>query len=269
MRGNVVDLAIAVVIGTAFTALVKAFVADILTPIVAAIFGKPNFGDLTFSINSSQFLYGDLINEAITFVSVAAAIYFFVVVPLNKIAERRARGQVPADETLPPISPCSPRSAISSRAGTAQRRAPEPHGDGHGLTFTARPSCRTISTLPSAARPSSGLSSKTMRSARKPGLTWPIRSVAPMSRAGLMVAVWRADRRDRPAYSSSIELDHRCWQAADVIGRRQVGPAKQGDTSRDGVLDALEMAFCGGVGVSDVRFLETIGTHPGLAPCND
>jgi large conductance mechanosensitive channel len=121
MRGNVVDLAIAVVIGTAFTALVKAFVADILTPIVAAIFGKPNFGDLTFSINSSQFLYGDLINEMITFVAVAAAVYFFVVVPLNKIAERRARGQVPADEPLPPdIALLTEiRDLLASRDGTA------------------------------------------------------------------------------------------------------------------------------------------------------
>jgi large conductance mechanosensitive channel len=102
MRGNVVDLAIAVVIGTAFTALVKAFVADILTPIVAAIVGKPNFGDLTFSINHSTFAYGDLINALITFLSVAAAVYFFVVVPLNKLAERRARGQAPAVEELPP-----------------------------------------------------------------------------------------------------------------------------------------------------------------------
>ncbi len=121
MRGNVVDLAIAVVIGTAFTALVKAFVADILTPIVAAIFGKPNFGDLTFSINSSQFLYGDLINEMITFVSVAAAVYFFVVVPLNKIAERRARGQVAADEPLPPdIALLTEiRDLLASRDGTA------------------------------------------------------------------------------------------------------------------------------------------------------
>jgi large conductance mechanosensitive channel len=121
MRGNVVDLAIAVVIGTAFTALVKAFVADILTPIVAAVFGKPNFGDLTFSINSSHFLYGDLINEIITFVSVAAAIYFFVVLPLNKIAERRARGQVPADEPLPPdIALLTEiRDLLASRDGTA------------------------------------------------------------------------------------------------------------------------------------------------------
>ncbi len=120
MRGNVVDLAIAVVIGTAFTALVKAFVADILTPIVAAIFGKPNFGDLTFSINNSQFLYGDLINELITFVSVAAAIYFFVVVPLNKIAQRRAKGQEPADELPPDIALLTEiRDLLASRDGTS------------------------------------------------------------------------------------------------------------------------------------------------------
>jgi large conductance mechanosensitive channel len=119
MRGNVVDLAIAVVIGTAFTALVKAFVADILTPVVAAIFGQPNFGDLTLTINHSQFLYGDLINEAITFLSVAAAIYFFVVVPLNKIAARRAKGQVPADEIPPDIALLTEiRDLLASRDGT-------------------------------------------------------------------------------------------------------------------------------------------------------
>jgi len=121
MRGNVVDLAIAIVIGTAFIALIKAFVADILTPIIAAIFGKPNFADLTFTINNSEFLYGDLINVAITFVSVAAAIYFFVVVPLNKIAERRAKGQVPADEPLPAdIALLTEiRDLLASRDGTA------------------------------------------------------------------------------------------------------------------------------------------------------
>jgi large conductance mechanosensitive channel len=102
MRGNVVDLAIAVVIGTAFAALVKAFVADILTPIVAAIFGQPDFSALSFTINKSHFLYGDLIDEAITFLSVAAAIYFFVVVPLNQIAQRRAKGQPTAPEEVPP-----------------------------------------------------------------------------------------------------------------------------------------------------------------------
>ena len=102
MRGSVVDLAIAVVLGTAFTALIKAFVQDILTPIVAAIAGKPDFESLTFTVHNSHFYYGDLINAAITFLSVAAALYFFVVVPLNKLAQRRARGQAPAPEEVPP-----------------------------------------------------------------------------------------------------------------------------------------------------------------------
>ncbi len=102
LRGNVVDLAVAVIIGAAFGAVVKALVADILTPLIAAIVGKPNFGDLAFTINSSRFLYGDVINAVISFLGVAAAIYFFVVMPLNRLAERRARGQVPVDELPPP-----------------------------------------------------------------------------------------------------------------------------------------------------------------------
>ncbi len=121
MRGNVVDLAIAVVVGTAFTALVKAFVADILTPIIAAIAGKPNFGSLTFTLNNSQFLYGDLINALITFVSVAAAVYFFVVVPLNKLAARRARGQAPVDEVPPDIALLTEiRDLLASQQGPSQ-----------------------------------------------------------------------------------------------------------------------------------------------------
>jgi large conductance mechanosensitive channel len=91
MRGNVVDLAVAVVIGAAFTAVVTAFVADILTPFLAAIGGQPNFSQLTWTINGSKFLYGDFINKIISFVIIAAAIYFAVVLPLNKVAERRAR----------------------------------------------------------------------------------------------------------------------------------------------------------------------------------
>jgi large conductance mechanosensitive channel len=90
-RGNVVDLAVAVVVGTAFAALVKALVADILTPIIAMIFGKPNFEDLSFTINGSHFLYGDLLNNLITFVSVAAAVFFFVVMPVNHLMARRAK----------------------------------------------------------------------------------------------------------------------------------------------------------------------------------
>lgn len=102
MRGNVVELAVAVVIGAAFGAVVTALVRDILTPLIAAIIGKPDFSNLTFSINSSVFKYGDLINSVIAFLGVATAIYFFVVLPLNKLAERRARGQLPLDELPPP-----------------------------------------------------------------------------------------------------------------------------------------------------------------------
>ncbi len=104
LRGNVVDLAVAVVIGAAFGAVIKALVADILTPLIAALVGKPDFSALKFTINHSTFLYGDLINNLITFLAVAAAVYFFVVLPLNRLAARRARGQVPSDE-LPPPAP--------------------------------------------------------------------------------------------------------------------------------------------------------------------
>jgi large conductance mechanosensitive channel protein len=90
-RGNVVDLAVAVVIGTAFTAVVKAVVTDIVTPLIAAIFGQPNFENLTFTINGSHFLYGDLINELFTFVTIAAVVFFLVVEPLNSLMARRAQ----------------------------------------------------------------------------------------------------------------------------------------------------------------------------------
>jgi large conductance mechanosensitive channel len=89
LRGNVVDLAVAVVVGAAFAAVVKALVADLLTPIIALIFGQPNFEKLSFTINSSHFLYGDFINNVFTFVSVAAAVFFFVVQPINALMRRR------------------------------------------------------------------------------------------------------------------------------------------------------------------------------------
>jgi large conductance mechanosensitive channel len=104
MRGNVVDLAVAVVIGAAFGAVISALVKDIFTPLIAAIFGKPDFSALTFTINSSKFLYGDLINAVISFLSIAAAVFFFVVKPLNYLQERRkqamAEGAEPDAATL-------------------------------------------------------------------------------------------------------------------------------------------------------------------------
>ena len=101
LRGNVVDLAVAVVIGAAFGAVVTAFVKDIITPLIAAIFGQPDFSALQFTINSSTFLYGSFINAAISFLLIAAAVYFVVVVPMNKLAERRAKGQDPTTKECP------------------------------------------------------------------------------------------------------------------------------------------------------------------------
>jgi large conductance mechanosensitive channel len=91
MRGNVVDLAVAVIIGAAFGAVVTALVADLLTPLLAAIGGKPDFSSLSFTVNHSTFRYGAFLNAVISFLFIAAAIYFFVVAPLNSLAERRQR----------------------------------------------------------------------------------------------------------------------------------------------------------------------------------
>jgi large conductance mechanosensitive channel len=105
-RGNVVDLAVAVVLGTAFGLVVKALVADLLTPIIALIFGKPDFSALSFTINNSHFLYGDFINNLITFGSVAAAIFFFVVKPMSAMAVRRAKGEVEPEADTRPCTEC-------------------------------------------------------------------------------------------------------------------------------------------------------------------
>jgi large conductance mechanosensitive channel len=85
LRGNVVDLAVAVVIGAAFTGVVNALVADLITPIVAAIFGKPDFSDLSFTINGSEFMYGSFLNALISFLTVATAVFWFVVLPVNRL----------------------------------------------------------------------------------------------------------------------------------------------------------------------------------------
>jgi large conductance mechanosensitive channel len=106
MRGNVVDLAVAVDIGTAFAAVVAAFIADIITPLIAAIFGKQDFSNLSFTINKSTFLYGAFINALITFLSVAAAIFFFVVKPINVLQARRASGAPPDSPTTRSCPEC-------------------------------------------------------------------------------------------------------------------------------------------------------------------
>lgn len=105
LRGNVVDLAIAVVIGVAFAAVVTAFVKDIVTPLIAALGGKPNFSELYFTINNSRFLYGDFIDALISFLIIAAVIYFFVVVPYGALLAR-SRKEPPADPTTKKCTEC-------------------------------------------------------------------------------------------------------------------------------------------------------------------
>ena len=95
LRGNVVDLAVGVVVGVAFTAVVTALVGDLLTPVVAAIFGSHDFSSLTFSINDSVFRYGHFLNAVLTFLSVATAVFFFVVTPVNKLIERSQKEEPP------------------------------------------------------------------------------------------------------------------------------------------------------------------------------
>ncbi|MEA2390336.1 MAG: large conductance mechanosensitive channel [Solirubrobacteraceae bacterium] len=85
LRGNVVDLAVGVIIGAAFGTLVSALVRDLITPIIGSIGGKPDFSSLSFTVNKSHFLYGDFLNAVIAFLLVAAAVFFFVVVPVNRL----------------------------------------------------------------------------------------------------------------------------------------------------------------------------------------
>ena len=105
LRGNVVDLAIAVVIGVAFGAVITAFVKDLITPLIAALGGKPDFSALYFTVNHSKFLYGDFFDALIAFVIIAAVIYFFVVVPYTALLER-SRKEPAADPTTKKCTEC-------------------------------------------------------------------------------------------------------------------------------------------------------------------
>ena len=98
LRGNVVDLAVAVVLGAAFGAVVAAVVADLITPLIAAVGGQPDFGRLRFTINGSVFKYGDFLNKVVSFLLIAAAIFFLVVKPLNTLLARRKAKEEPPPE---------------------------------------------------------------------------------------------------------------------------------------------------------------------------
>jgi large conductance mechanosensitive channel len=115
LRGNVIDLAVGVVMGAAFGTVVTALVKDFLTPLIAAIVGKPDFSALGFSINGTKFPIGDFINALVSFLLIAAAVYFFVVLPVNTLIARVKRGEAPPDPTSKKCPECLSDIPIAAR----------------------------------------------------------------------------------------------------------------------------------------------------------
>jgi large conductance mechanosensitive channel len=114
LRGNVVELATAVVIGVAFGVVITAFVKDLVTPLIAAIGGQPDFSSLSFTINKSKFLYGDFLNALLAFLLIAAVIYFLVIVPYTALMAR-SRKEPPADPTTKKCPECLSEIPIDAR----------------------------------------------------------------------------------------------------------------------------------------------------------
>ena len=115
LRGNVIDLAVAVVIGGAFGAVVAALVKDLLTPLIGALVGTPDFSALVVTVNGSPLLIGDFLNAVISFLLVAAAVYYAIVVPVNAIQARRNRGEAPADPTTKKCPECLSEVPLAAR----------------------------------------------------------------------------------------------------------------------------------------------------------
>jgi large conductance mechanosensitive channel len=115
LRGNVVDMAVGVVIGAAFGAVVTALTKDLLTPLIAAVVGKPDFSSVAFTINGAAFPVGDFINSVVSFLLIAAAIYFFVVVPVNALVSRMRKAPAPADPTTKKCPECLSEIPIEAR----------------------------------------------------------------------------------------------------------------------------------------------------------
>ena len=126
LRGNVVDLAVGVVIGAAFGTVVTAFVKDLLTPVIAALVQKPDFSGMSFEVNGAKFLYGDFINAVISFLLVAAAVYYFVVLPVNTLMKRFETQALPDKKKCPECQSDIPidahRCAFLHAAGIADAR---------------------------------------------------------------------------------------------------------------------------------------------------
>lgn len=129
LRGNVLDLAVAVVIGAAFGKVVTAVVEDLVTPIVAALVGKPDFSAIKFTVNGSLFKIGDFINQLVSFLLVGAAVYFFIVLPVNRLMARMRRGEAAPDPTTRKCPECLTDVPIAARrcAACASVLAVEAH----------------------------------------------------------------------------------------------------------------------------------------------
>lgn len=115
LRGNVLDLAVAVVMGAAFGAVVTALVKDLITPLIAALVGEPDFSGIVFTVNNSKFPLGDFINALVSFLLISAAVYLFVVLPVNKLMARMRRGEAPPDPTTKKCPECLSEVAIAAR----------------------------------------------------------------------------------------------------------------------------------------------------------
>jgi large conductance mechanosensitive channel len=115
LRGNVIDMAVGVVIGAAFGGVVTALTKDLLTPLIAAVVGKPDFSAVSFSLNGTLFPVGDFINAAVSFLLIAAAIYFFVVTPVNALVSRMRKAPAPADPTTKKCPECLSEIPIDAR----------------------------------------------------------------------------------------------------------------------------------------------------------
>lgn len=115
MRGNVIDLAVAVVMGAAFGAVVTELVKDLITPLIAAIVGKPDFSNIQFTVNNSKFMIGNFINALVSFILIGIAVYFFVVLPMNALMARMHRGDVPPDPTVKKCPECLSDVPIAAR----------------------------------------------------------------------------------------------------------------------------------------------------------
>ena len=123
-RGNLLELAVAVIIGTAFTAVVTAIVKDLITPLIAAIFKQPNFSTLTFTVHGSKFLYGDFINALLAFVIIAAVVYFLIVLPMAKLIMRLERNKEATERDCPECLSAIPLSATRCKYCTVEVTPP-------------------------------------------------------------------------------------------------------------------------------------------------